>query len=143
MTHVANFPTEAQRVMQERFGKDSLIALATAVDNIPHVRTVDAYYEDGSFYTITWAKSGKMQQIAQNPNVAICGDCFTASGTAENMGWFGKPENQTIAKKLRAAFAAWIDNGHSDLQDENTVILRVRLQKGMLYDHGKRYEILF
>ena len=143
MTHMASFPIEAQRVMQERFGKDSLIALATAVDNIPYVRAVDAYYEDGSFYTITWAKSGKMQQIAQNPVVSICGDWFTASGTAENMGWLGKEENRAIADKLRAAFAAWLDNGHTDLQDENTVILRIRLHRGTLFDHGTRHEITF
>ena len=51
---------QVQQIMTERFGKDSLIALATAENNIPHVRTVNAYYEDGCFYTITWAKSGKM-----------------------------------------------------------------------------------
>ena len=143
MMPVTNFPAEAQQVLQERFGKDSLIALATAENNLPHVRTVNACYEDGSFYTITWAKSGKMQQIAQNPNVAVSGDWFTASGTAENMGWFGKPENHAIAEKLRAAFAAWIDNGHNDFENEDTVILRVRLQKGVLFSQGKRYEIEF
>ena len=132
---------EVQKIMTERFGKDSLISLATAENNMPHVRTVNAYYEDGSFYIITWAKSGKMQQIAQNPNVAISGEWFTATGTAENMGWFGKQENSAIAAKLRTAFAEWIDNGHNDFENEDTVILRVRLQKGVLLSHGTRYEI--
>lgn len=132
---------EVQKIMTERFGKDSLISLATAENNMPHVRTVNAYYEDGSFYIITWAKSGKMQQIAQNPNVAISGEWFTATGTAENMGWFGKRENSAIAAKLRTAFAEWIDNGHNDFENEDTVILRVRLQKGVLLSHGTRYEI--
>ena len=44
--------------------KDSLMALATCADNIPYVRTVDAYYDDGAFYVLTYALSGKMQQIA-------------------------------------------------------------------------------
>jgi len=134
---------EVQAILTERFGRDSLIALATAENNIPHVRTVNAYYEDRAFYAITWARSGKMQQIAQNPNVAISGDWFTASGTAENMGWFGKAENRAIAEKLRAAFAAWIDNGHNNFEDPNTIILRIRLAKGVLFDHGKRYDISF
>lgn len=42
--------TEA--ILAEQFGKDSLITLATSVDNIPHVRTVDAFYENGAFYKI-------------------------------------------------------------------------------------------
>ena len=48
-------------ILRERFGKDNLIALATCSGNIPHVRTVNAYYEDGAFYIITYALSGKMQ----------------------------------------------------------------------------------
>lgn len=31
-------------ILTDRFGKDSLIALATVEDGIPHVRTVDAVY---------------------------------------------------------------------------------------------------
>ena len=134
---------EVQSILNERFGKDSLLALATSVENIPHVRAVDAYYENGSFYVITHALSGKMQQIARNPTVALCGDWFTAAGTAENMGWFLKPENQEVADKLKKAFAAWIDNGHNNFADENTIILRIRLTHGVLFSNGTRYDIDF
>ena len=51
---------ETADIMAERFGKDSIIALATAEDGIPHVRNVDAYYESGSFYIITYSLSNKM-----------------------------------------------------------------------------------
>ena len=47
----------------KRFGKDSIIALATVVDNIPYVRNVDAYYEDEAFYVLTHGLSSKMKQI--------------------------------------------------------------------------------
>ena len=40
---------QAAAVMNQRFGKDSLIALATVEEGKPFVRAVDAYYEDGSF----------------------------------------------------------------------------------------------
>lgn len=73
-------------LMDERFGCDSLIALATVDGDSPAVRTVNAYYENGSFYTVTHALSGKMQHIAVNPKVAICGDWFTAHGVGESMG---------------------------------------------------------
>lgn len=131
---------ETEKIMAERFGKDNVIALATTMDNIPYVRSVNAYYEDRAFYMITHGLSNKMRQIAQNPLVAIAGDWFTAHGTAVNLGYFGKPENAEIAAKLRAAFTEWIDNGHNDFDDENTVILCVELIDGLLFSHGTRYE---
>ena len=140
---MAAFTPEAQAVMNERFGKDNLLSLATAVDNTPYVRTVNAYYEDGAFYVITYALSGKMQQIMQNPVVAISGDWFTAQGYGENLGWFGKPENKETAGKLTRAFDSWINNGHNNFADENTIILRIRLTKGVLFSHGTRYDIDF
>ena len=43
--------SEAEKIMIERFGKDTVIALATVEQEVPYVRKVNAYYEDGSFYT--------------------------------------------------------------------------------------------
>lgn len=140
---MAGFAPEAQAIMNERFGKDSLISLATAMDGMPYVRTVNAYYQDGAFYVITYAPSSKMKQIAQNPMVAVSGDWFTAHGRGENLGWFGKPENKAIAGRLTAAFAAWINNGHNNFEDENTIILKIQLTHGVLFSHGTRYEIDF
>lgn len=134
------FSREAEQIMMERFGKDTIIALATTENETPYVRYVNAYYENGSFYVITYALSNKMKQIAQNPNVGICGEWFTAHGKGINMGWFGKEDNAVIAQKLRKVFCEWIDNGHNDFNDENTIILRVELTNGLLLSHGTRYE---
>lgn len=134
---------EAERIMAERFGKDNVIALATTENDIPHVRNVNAFYENGAFYVITYGLSNKMRQIDQNPLVAIAGDWFTAHGRGENLGYFGKPENAEMAGKLREAFAEWIDNGHNNFEDENTCILCIRLKDGILFSHGTRYEIDF
>lgn len=131
---------EAEKMMIERFGKDTVIALATVEHEVPHVRKVNAYYEDGSFYIITYALSNKIKQIAKNPNVAIAGDWFTAHGRAHNLGYFGKEENRIIAEKLKIVFGEWIDNGHNNLADENTIILCVQLTDGLLLSHGTRYE---
>ena len=134
---------EITAILNQRFGKDSLIALATVDGDSPAVRTIDAYYDDGSFYSVTYALSGKMQQIAVNPKVAICGDWFTAHGIGENMGHILLPENTALADKLRTAFAAWYSNGHINEADENTIILRIRLTDGVLFNQGTRYEIDF
>ena len=136
---------EISTILTERFGngRDNLIALATTDGDSPSVRAVDAYYEDGCFYTVTYALSGKMQQIANNPKVAICGDWFTAHGVGESMGHTLLSENAELAGKLRAAFAAWYDNGHTNEADPNTIILRIRLTEGVLFSQGTRYEIDF
>ncbi|MBR3779082.1 MAG: pyridoxamine 5'-phosphate oxidase family protein [Clostridia bacterium] len=134
---------EVEALLRERFGKDSLIALATAVENVPSVRQVDAFYEDGAFYVLTYGLSAKMKQIEANAQVAVCGEWFTAHATGSSLGWFGAAENAPIAQKMRAVFAAWIDNGHTDLQDPNTCILRLQLTDGVLWSHGVCYEIDF
>ena len=114
-------------MMDERFGQDSIIAVATVKDGEPYVRNVNGYYENGAFYVITYALSEKMKQIEKNPRVAISGEWFTAHGMGVNLGWFCKDENKKIAEKLRKAFSGWIDNGHSNFDDENTCILCIRL----------------
>ena len=134
---------EAEQIMIERFGKDSVIALATTEDGIPHVRNVNAFYDNGAFYVISYGRSNKMKQIEKNPVVAIAGDWFTAHGKAVNLGYFGKDENIEIAGKLRKAFAEWIDNGHNDFNDINTCILCIKLTDGLLLSHGTRYDIDF
>lgn len=135
--------TKALEVMIERFGHDTLISLATLDGNIPAVRIVNSYYENGSFYTITYALSNKMKQIEANSAVAICGEWFTAHGVGENMGYICDERNTEIAVKLRKAFSAWYSNGHTNESDPNTIILRIRLTDAILFSHGTRYDINF
>lgn len=130
-------------IMQERFGRDSLIALATLEGDVPAVRTVNALYMDGAFYVVTYTLSGKMKQIANNPSVAVCGEWFTARGVGENLGHVLLDENRAIMEKLRAAFAAWYHNGHTNESDPNTCVLKIRLTEGVLFSNGTRYDIEF
>ena len=134
---------EAERILEERFGKDSVIALATTQDGVPYVRYVNAFYENRAFYVITYGLSAKMRQMRENPAVSIAGDWFTAQGKGENLGYFHKEENREIAGKLEKAFSSWIHNGHNDFSDENTCILRLRLEEGVLFSQGTRYDIDF
>jgi len=135
--------TVTRKLMHERFEKDTLIALATAENGTPSVRAVNSYYENGAFYVITYALSGKMRQIAANPTVALCGEWFTAHGIGENLGHVLDEKNIAMTEKLREVFAAWYGNGHVDESDPNTCLLRIRLTDGVLLSHGTRYEIDF
>ena len=134
---------EAEAILLERFGKDSIVALATSMNNTPYVRSVDAFYENGAFYVLTHGLSNKMKQIEQNPAVALSGEWFTAQGIGINLGYFGKAENFPIANKMKQVFSAWIDNGHNNFDDRNTCILCIRLTSGILFSNGTRYEIDF
>lgn len=130
---------EAEAIMAQRFGKDTVLALATALGETPHVRSVNAYYENGAFYIVTDSRSQKMAQIQKNPRVAVAGDWFTGHGYAEDLGPFDRAENRDIANKLRQVFASWLMNGHTNPAAEQTHILRVTLRDGLLLSHGTRY----
>jgi len=129
-------------ILEEKFGnnKDNIIALATialepTADGKPRpvVRDVDAYYEDGVFYVVTWAKSSKMQQIAENNEVsiAVAFEWFTASGVGENLGWVLDPKNAELRTKLRSAFEKWYDMAN-DESNENCCYLAIRLTNGII-----------
>ena len=135
--------SKTMSLMDERFGHDTLISVATIDGNRPAVRIVNGYYENGSFYTVTYALSGKMKQIQVNPEVAVCGEWFTAHGIGENLGYVRDDNNSEIISKLRTVFAEWYDNGHTDESDTNTCILRIRLTDGILFHQRAKYEIEF
>ena len=134
-------------------GKDNVILLSTigieaGTDGKPrpYVREVDAHYEDGVFYITTWAKSNKMQQIAQNKEIAFSVNFvgLSGNGIGENLGWVLDPKNSELRAKLRKTFADWYDHAN-DEQNENCVILAVRITKGVIFrDHGAvRYNLDF
>ena len=133
----------AEHILEERFGKDSVIALATLDGGQPSARFMNAYYEGGAFYCITHALSDKMRQIGRNPAVGIAADWFTAHGVAENLGYLFAAENAAMAARLKLVFAQWFDNGHNDYADPNTILLRIRLTDGLLLSHGTRYALAF
>jgi len=134
----------AMRIMAERFGKDSLIAVATTDGKRIYNRMVDAYYEDGAFYISTNALSNKMIQIEANPEVAVCAvDWFSGHGAGVNHGWVLEPKNVEIRAKLRETFV-WYDSANNE-QDKNCCILKISLTEGMLIKdhHAIRYQIDF
>ena len=140
---------EGMALLAEKFGnnKDNLIALATIAKEPsaggnprPIVRDVDAYYEDGVFYVVTYGQSNKMQEIAKNPEVAIAvsGQWFNGSAIGENLGWCLKPENAGLRDKLRKAFEAWYDFANNE-KDENCCYLAIRMTSGIInIDHFKK-----
>ena len=134
---------EAKALLTALFSKDNILILGTFGGDYPAIRHVDGYYEDGAFYTITHALSNKMRQIEKCPKVSLCGDWFSARGRGENLGYVLSEENKALTEKLRQVFSLWIDNGDTNFEDENTVILKIVLESAVLISNGKRFEINF
>lgn len=133
----------ALSLIVERFGRDALISLAALGGPRPAVRIVNSYYENGAFYAVTYALSGKGKQIEKNPQATVCGEWFLAHGMGGNIGHPQDEKNAGIIAKFCGAFDAWYENGHTDESDSNACILRIRLTDGMLFHHGAKYEIAF
>ena len=146
---------EGLKLIEETCGndKDNMISLATIAMEPncdgkprPYSRDVDAYYEDGVFYIVTYAKTTKMRQIEQNSEVAftVCGESISGNGIGENLGWVLDPKNAELRTKLRKVFAAWYDYANNE-KDENCCILAIRIKKcTIVKDHGaERYYMDF
>ncbi|MCL1822696.1 MAG: pyridoxamine 5'-phosphate oxidase family protein [Oscillospiraceae bacterium] len=131
----------AIKLMEQKFSQDSLISVATMAKSgkSPEVRIVDAYYEDGAFYAVTYTLSNKMREIEQNNAVAVCGDWFKAKGTGENLGWVMEERNAEMMSKLRKAFSKWYTMGHVNEKDPNTCLLKIKLSECILADHERTY----
>jgi uncharacterized pyridoxamine 5'-phosphate oxidase family protein len=134
---------KALMLMNERFGHDTQLSVATTDGSRPSVRIVNAYFDDGAFYIVTYALSGKMKQIEKNPAVGVCGEWFTAHGIGVNLGHVLLPKNAEMMAKVRAMFAEWYNNGHTNESDPNTILLQIRLTDGILFHQGERFDIIF
>jgi hypothetical protein len=140
---------EGMKIIEEKVGngKDNVISLATIArepgangNPRPVSRDVDAFYEDGSFYITTYAKSNKVLQVEANPEVSFSVNFgwFSGNGLGENLGWVLDPKNAAIREKLRKAFE-WYDNANNE-QDENCCILAIRFTRGTInHNHGERF----
>jgi len=133
---------KAMKVMKELFARDYQFALATVKDNIPSVRFVDTYYEDGSFYVVTYSLSQKVQALTANSHVSLCNDMYRFNGNAYNIGHPLLPENAPIRLKLIKEFEPWYF-AHNNENDEHMCYVRIDLKDGFFYKDGTGYKVDF
>ena len=128
--------------MKELFERDYQFALATVNNNIPSVRFIDTYYDDGCFYIVTYATSKKVKEIEMNKNVSLCNKSYSFNGEAFNLGHPLKPNNSGIREKLIHAFEPWYFK-HNNESDENMCYVKVELKNGFFYKDGVGYKVDF
>lgn len=129
-------------IMEELFAKDYQFALATSNDNIPCVRFVDTFYNNGAFYVVTYAKSRKIKDIEKNPEVSLCNKLYRFNGAAYNIGHPLSEENYSIRKKLIEVFEPWYF-AHNNENDENMCYVKIELKQGFFYKDNMGYKVDF
>lgn len=129
-------------VIKELFGKDVTFSLATSRDDIPAIRVVDVFYDDGAFWIVTNKKSNKAMEIENNPNCTLCDRLYRFTGKAYIAGHPCEEKNKQIRGKLIKAFEPWYF-AHNNEDDENMCYIRVDLQEGFFYKDGTGYSINF
>lgn len=129
---------EALAGMEELYGCDVPMSLATIAGDWPGIRVVDVYFAHGAFYITSHAKSCKMLEIAQNPNVALNHQLFVARGIAENIGHPLAAGNEALREELQRAFAKFYSR-HVDESDPDTCILRITPTWALVFANGFKY----
>lgn len=131
---------EGLGVLETLFARDYQFALATSNNNIPAVRFIDTFYDNGAFYIVTSRKSHKVKEIEQNPVVSLSKDLYRFTGFARNIGHPLLKENLKIREKLIKVFEPWYFT-HNNENDENMCYIRVDLNQGLFYKDGTGYKI--
>ncbi|WP_160689199.1 pyridoxamine 5'-phosphate oxidase family protein [Clostridium sp. C2-6-12] len=129
-------------VLKELFARDYQFALATSKDNVPSVRFIDTFYDDGAFYIVSYAKSQKVQEIEENSEISLCNKLYRFSGKAYNIGHPLLEENQGIREKLIKVFEPWYF-AHNNESDENMCFVKIELKQGFFYKDGTGYKVDF
>ncbi len=129
-------------VLNELFGRDCQFALATSKADVPSVRVVDTFYDDGAFYIVTHARSQKAMEIRANERVALCDKLYRFSGTARSVGHPLLHENSRIRSKLIRAFEPWYFK-HNDENDTDMCYIRIEPDTGFFYKDGTGYQVDF
>jgi len=138
----SNYYNEAINVMNEMYGKDVQMSLATSVDNMPSVRVVDLFYMDECFYATSYGLSNKANQIAKNPNISMCKGLFQCWGIATNIGNPLEDKNIKLREIVKEMFYLFYDK-HVDEKDPNTCIIKIKLNKAVLFANDYKYIIDF
>lgn len=133
---------KALQTMNELFAKDCQFAMATVKGNTPSVRIVDTFFEDGSFYVVTYSKSQKVQELEENSQVSLCNEFYRFSGNAYNIGHPLLLENTAIREKLIKVFEPWYF-AHNNENDENMCYVKIELEEGFFYKDKIGYKVNF
>lgn len=103
-------------ILKEKYSNDTILLIATAKDNVPTVRSVDAFYYNGSFWIVTDLRCNYVKEIQSNGHVMI-------SDGGHNRFWCnavvaGHPLDDNN-KDIREVFMKVFHNWYKDVNNES------------------------
>lgn len=127
-------------IIENRFNNtNKLIFFATSVDNIPYIRAMTPYYNEGSFYFISDVNSEKVKHIQINNTVALCGEWFNANGKASILSL--NSIDNSLKNNILENTQSWIKLGNIDINSSDIVIIQVELCDGYIIENKIKYKI--
>lgn len=127
-------------IIENRFNNtNKLIFFATSVDNIPYIRAMTPYYNEGSFYFISDVDSEKVKHIQINNTVALCGEWFNANGKASILSL--NSIDNSLKSNILENTQSWIKLGNIDINSSDIVIIQVELCDGYIIENKIKYKI--
>ncbi|MCF0147599.1 MAG: pyridoxamine 5'-phosphate oxidase family protein [Clostridium sp.] len=133
---------KALYTMNELFAKDCQFSIATVKDNKPSVRVVDTFFENNSFYVVTYSNSQKVRELEENSQVSLCNEFYRFNGNAYNIGHPLLADNRELREKLIKVFEPWYF-AHNNENDENMCYIKIELNDGFFYKDGLGYKVNF
>lgn len=133
---------KALYTMNELFAKDCQFAMATAKDNTPSVRVVDTFFDNCSFYVVTYSNTQKVRELENNSQISLCNEFYRFTGNAYNIGHPLLLENRGIREKLIKVFEPWYF-AHNNENDENMCYVKIDLKEGFFYKDKVGYKVNF
>lgn len=129
-------------ILEEHFGGDYIYVFATSNDNIPSTRVVDAYYDNGAFWIVTYGTTRKVKELEKNPNVSLCNNFHVFNGKAYNVGHPLDESNKKIREKLIKVFEPWYF-AHNNEEDKDMCYVKIEPETGFFHKDKSGYRIDF
>ncbi|PAT02193.1 hypothetical protein CI105_02285 [Candidatus Izimaplasma bacterium ZiA1] len=126
-------------ILEERYSGDTILLIATAVDNVPSVRCVDSFYYEGSFWIVTDLRCNYVKEIQNNKYAMI-------SDAGHNRFWCeakvtGHPlnaENKSIREVFLKVFHNWYKEVNNESLD-SVCFVKATPYKGYLHKDKTGY----
>ena len=118
--------------------KEKILNLATCAGNRVTIRPMSHINEGLTIFFQTGRDSLKLQQIRENPNVAMCVGTYELEGVADLAGHPLDTENEFFSRKYKEKHPKSFES-YSALEEEVVVKVLIRMARQWRYVDGKPF----
>ncbi len=129
--------SDLEKDFLNRYSQDVIMMMATVSKDLePRLRVIDTFWYKDSFYTVGYAKSRKVEDIALNPIVTLQNGWNQFVGPAEFIGHPLDEKNKEIREVFIKMFSWYFPVNNEN--DPHTCYIKITPQKGEFDDRINR-----